>query len=155
MIRTASLYKVGLSLHNLLPREEKSVARRTSGNAFPRQGLFARNAEDIFDAFFFQAIDEQVGCFFHVSVAPFRPSIGRCGPKPRAGDLGTYVDAVALVVRPRVPAAPGSGCNRGISACHASARAAAVRKPSLARCKNFFADSRGSGVDAGKFNLLS
>lgn len=54
-----------------------------------------------------------------------------CGPTSVPATLSTMIDTAALVVRPRVPAASGRGCNEGIRACHPRVRTQLQRRRGL------------------------
>src|SRR3546814_9550347 len=69
----------------LVPRQDQLDRFRARQAVEEVEIFLARHAENIFDAFFLQAFDEQVGCFFHATVAP--SAAHHTGAAPRhAGD---------------------------------------------------------------------
>jgi len=101
-----------------VPRQDQLDLGRARQAVEEIEILLAGDAENIFDPLFLEAIDEQVGCFFH-ACRPLKPRIKTMRPQIMPATPRHHVVAAAPVVGPRVPAASRKICNEGGRGCHA------------------------------------
>ncbi len=101
----------------LVPRQDQLDCLRARQAVEEIQILLARNAENILDAFFLKTFDEQVGCFFHMPVAPSAAHRTDAASN-HAGDLQHICRYSGSRHRSRVPAVSGRICNEGKRGCH-------------------------------------